>query len=70
MFLSYPLALVLRYVLHPDHTPLMVRYAYSMLMGMLFGLTCFGWEQMGILFLIITISYFLLLVVPPEYTHW
>lgn len=69
MFMSYPLALILRYALHPGHTPLVVRYMYSVSMGILIGLACFGWEQMGILFGVTIVSYLLLVFIPPRYTQ-
>lgn len=67
--MSYPVALVFRHVLHPDHTPLMVRYVFSYSMGMLMGLLCFGWEQMALLMMIVMVSYLLLVLVPPQYTQ-
>ena len=70
MFMSYPLALILRYGLHPDYTPLVIRYVYSLVMGVVIGLMCFGWEQMAVLFLIILVSYLLLILLPPKHTHW
>lgn len=69
MFASYPLALILRYALHPDHTPLYVRHLYSLLVGVVMGLFCFGWGQMGILFFIIGVSYLMLIYLPPAYTQ-
>lgn len=70
MLLSYPLALILRFLLHPNHTPLVVRYLYSLVMGLVLGLLCFGWQQITILLSIISISYLLLLLIPPKHTHW
>lgn len=63
------MALVLRHLLHPNHTPLFVRYVFALVLGMLVGLLCFGWQQMAILFFIIVVSY-ILLYVPPAYTQW
>lgn len=70
LLLSFPLALILRFLLHPDHTPLYVRHVYSMTMGWVLGLLCFGWEQMLILLFVIAVSYVLLLVVPTPHIHW
>jgi hypothetical protein len=70
MFSSYPLALVFRFALHPNHTPVILRYAFSVVMGILIGLACFGWDQMCILFGVIVVSYLILLLVPPRYAQW
>lgn len=67
---GYPMALVLRHLLHPNHTPLLVRYVFALLLGVLVGLLCFGLQQMVILFFIIVVSYILLRFVPPAYTQW
>lgn len=68
MFLSYPLALTLRHVLHPRHTPLYFRYVFSLTMGMAMGLLCFGWQQMATLVSIILVCY-ALLYLSPVYTQ-
>ena len=65
LFACYPLALILRYLLHPSHTPLILRYGFSFVFGLLLALICFGWKQVGILFTIIMISFFLLIFLPP-----
>lgn len=69
MFSSYPLAIIFRYVLHPDHTPSTIRYLFSFVMGTLIGLLCFGPEQMAVLFFIISVSYLLLLFISPHYVQ-
>ena len=65
IFLSYPLAYIFRYVLHPSHTSLTTRYVYSMSLGLVMGFMCFGW-QMFILFGVVGVSYIFLLVLPPN----
>ena len=42
MFLSYPLAYVFRYALHPSHTSLITRHIFSLSFGLLYGFLCFG----------------------------
>lgn len=69
MFLSYPIALVFKYALHPDHTPITLRYAYSMTWGVIMGLLCFGPQQMAILLFINLVSYGLLIFLPPTVTQ-
>ena len=64
LFLSYPLAYILRHSLHPSRTSLTVRYVYSLTIGLYFGFSCFG-AQMLILFGIVGISYLILLILPP-----
>ncbi len=69
MVLSLPMALILLTVLHPDRTPVLLRYVYSIAMGTTLGLFCFGWRQMAVLFAIITVSYLLIMLVPPQHTQ-
>ena len=64
LFLSFPLAYILRHTLHPSRTSLTVRYVYSLSFGLYFGFSCFG-VQMAILFGIVGVSYLMLLLVPP-----
>lgn len=64
LFLSYPLAYILRHPLHPSHTSLTVRYVYSLTIGLYFGFSCFG-VQMLILFGIVGVSFLILLLLPP-----
>ena len=64
LFLSFPLAFILRHLLHPSRTPLTVRYVYSLALGLYFGCSCFG-MQMLILFGIVGVSYLMLIFLPP-----
>ena len=65
LFLSFPLAFILRHLLHPSRgTPLTVRYVYSLALGLYFGCSCFG-VQMLILFGITGVSYLMLIFLPP-----
>ena len=64
LFLSFPLAFILRHLLHPSRTPLAVRYVYSLALGLYFGYSCFG-VQMLILFGITGVSYLMLIFLPP-----
>ena len=64
LFLSYPLAYILRHPLHPSRTSLTLRYVYSLSIGLYFGFSCFG-VQMVILFGIATVAYLMLLFLPP-----
>ena len=43
LFASYPLALIFRHGLHPSHTSLAIRHAFSLTTGMAVGIVCFGW---------------------------
>ena len=73
MTLSLPMALIFLTVLHPDRTPVWLRYVYSITMGAVLGLFCFGWQQMAVLLAIIAVSYLLIVFIPPQHTqryHW
>ena len=41
--MGYPLALVLRHILHPSWTPLHVRHLFSSLSGLTLATLCYGW---------------------------
>ncbi|XP_064382584.1 lysophospholipid acyltransferase 6-like [Halichondria panicea] len=63
LLLSYPLAYVFRYALHPSHTSLITRHIFSLSFGLLFGFLCFG-SQMIVLFAIIGVCYAMLQYLP------
>lgn len=42
LFLTYPLALVFRYLLHPSRVSPTVRHLFAVFFGVSFGLICFG----------------------------
>jgi lysophospholipid acyltransferase 1/2 len=62
---SMPLGFLMYYGLHPSRTSPSVRHIYATTLGVIMGLLCFGWEML-ILFVIITISYAILLLIPPR----
>ncbi|XP_064382586.1 lysophospholipid acyltransferase 2-like [Halichondria panicea] len=63
LFLSYPLAYVFRYALHPSHTSLITRHIFSLSFGLLYGFLCFG-SQMIVLFAIIGVCCAMLQYLP------
>ena len=69
LLLSYPMALVLRHLLHPKRTPVLLRYLFSLCAGMCLCLFCFSQQQVLLLVFIVAISYLILLIIPPAYTQ-
>jgi len=43
LFLSFPVAWVMRYALHPSHTSVKTRHVFSAGVGIAMGTICFGW---------------------------
>ena len=68
--LGYPLGAVYHYGFHPDHTNPALRHMVSTSIGLLFGLMCFGWVQMGVLFSVTGVCYAMLLLVPSKVVHF
>ncbi len=64
LFVSYPLAYVFRYALHPSHTSLITRHIFSLSFGLLYGFLCFTHSQMIVLFAIIGVCYAMLQYLP------
>eukprot|EP00731_Ephydatia_muelleri_P010983 Em0005g1569a len=66
---SYPLGALYRYGLHPSRTSLTARHVFSTSLGILFGLLCFGWSQMFLLFFMTGVCYAMLLWLPTTVVH-
>lgn len=69
MLFGYPLALILRYALHPGHTSLIVRHMYTLLTGMGMCLLCYGLDSMFLLVFFIAVSYCLIHFISPQCTQ-
>lgn len=69
ILLGYPLGAVYRYGLHPSRTSVTVRHLVSTSLGILFGLLCFGWSQMSLLFLMTGVCYAMLVYLPASIVH-
>jgi lysophospholipid acyltransferase 1/2 len=65
---GYPLALVLRHILHPSSTSLHVRHLFSSLSGLTLATLCYGWQVLVLLGLV-AVGYIILLVAPPQTVH-
>ncbi|CAI7994905.1 Lysophospholipid acyltransferase 2, partial [Geodia barretti] len=65
LLMGYPLALVLRHILHPSWTSLHVRHLFSSLSGLTIATLCYGWQ---VLVLVggVAVGYIILLVAPPQ----
>eukprot|EP00731_Ephydatia_muelleri_P010972 Em0005g1558a len=69
LLLGYPLGALYRYGLHPSRTSLTARHVFSTSLGILFGLLCFGWSQMFLLFFMTGVCYAMLLWLPTTVVH-
>ncbi|KAL5493215.1 hypothetical protein EMCRGX_G014362 [Ephydatia muelleri] len=67
--LGYPLGALYRYVLKPTQSNVTLRHIISTSIGLLFGLMCFGWVQMGILFSVTGVCYAMLVSLPTSAVH-
>ncbi|KAL5493207.1 hypothetical protein EMCRGX_G014354 [Ephydatia muelleri] len=67
--MGYPLGAIYRHGLAPSPTHIMSRHMVSTSIGLLFGLMCFGWVQMGVLFSVTGVCYAMLLLVPSKVVH-
>ncbi|CAI8044756.1 Lysophospholipid acyltransferase 2 [Geodia barretti] len=65
---GYPLALVLRYILHPSSTSLHVRHLFSSLSGLAIAALFYGWQVLALVGLV-AVGYIILLVAPPQTVH-
>ncbi|XP_019861140.1 PREDICTED: lysophospholipid acyltransferase 1-like [Amphimedon queenslandica] len=61
---SFPLASLLRIVLHYSYTSPTIRHTVSALLGLLFGWMCFQW-QVFYLIGFVSVGYILLITLPP-----
>lgn len=66
---SYPFAIILRVILHHHSTSTTVRHTYSLLLGLLYSVLCFGW-QTSYLLIFLLIAYALLHILPAKTVHW
>ena len=64
--LGYPLGAIYRYGLIPSPTNCAARHIVSTSIGVIFGLLCFGWGQMAVLFTVTGVCYAMLLIVPTN----
>jgi lysophospholipid acyltransferase 1/2 len=62
---GYPLALVLRHILHPSSTSLHVRHLFSSLSGLTLATLCYGWQVM-VLVAGVAVGYIILLAAPSN----
>ncbi|KAL5506347.1 hypothetical protein EMCRGX_G007967 [Ephydatia muelleri] len=67
--MGYPLGAIYRHGLAPSPANVTLRHIVSTSFGLLFGLICFGWVQMGVLFFVTGVCYVMLLVVPSNVIH-
>ena len=65
--MGYPLGAIYRHGLAPSNVTL--RHVVSISIGLLFGLVCFGWVQMAVLFSVTGACYAMLLLVPTKVVH-
>ena len=67
--MGYPLGAIYRHGLAPSPANVTLRHIVSTSFGLLFGLMCFGWVQMGVLFFVTGVCYVMLLVVLSNVIH-
>eukprot|EP00731_Ephydatia_muelleri_P010967 Em0005g1553a len=67
--MGYPLGAIYRHGLAPSPAHIALRHMVSTSIGLLFGLMCFGWVQMGVLFSVTGVCYAMLLLVPSKVVH-
>ena len=67
--MGYPLGAIYRHGLAPSPAHIALRHMVSTSIGLLFGLMCFGWVQMGVLFSMTGVCYAMLLLVPSKVVH-
>ena len=67
--LGFPLGAIYRYVLKPTHSNVTSRHVVSTSIGLLFGLMCFGWVQMAVLFSVTGACYAMLVTLPASAVH-
>ncbi|CAI8048600.1 Lysophospholipid acyltransferase 2 [Geodia barretti] len=65
LFMGYPLALVLRHILHPSWTSLHVRHLFSSLSGLTLAALCYDWQVM-VLVVGVAVGYIILLAAPSN----